>query len=289
MSSKFLIWGGNGWIGSMLCNLLREEGYEVIIGKARLQDYVGITKELEEHNPDFVLNCAGITGRPTIDWSEQNKQETFLINTVGTVNLADACWRKNIHMTNYATGCIYTYSSETPIGCKFSELDPPNFRGSTYSTSKVLAEELLAVYDNVLTLRIRMPISDDLHPKSLVTKLSKYDKLVDIPNSVTILPELLPISIKLTLDRKKGIYNFTNPGAISHNEIMMLYKKHIDPSFTWNNFTEEEQNAILKSKRSNCYLDTCKLEDYCHVTEIHQALDTLLQNVSNKLKNSLKN
>jgi len=284
-SHTFLVWGGNGWIGSMLCKLLEKEGHIAIVAKTRLQDYMGIVKELKEIKPDFVLNCAGITGRPTIDWCETNKQETFLINTIGTVNLADACWRNDIHMTNYATGCIYSYTEETPIGSKYTELDPPNFRGSTYSTSKVLAEELLAVYDNVLTLRIRMPISDDLHPKSLITKLSKYSKLIDIPNSVTILPELLPISIKLTLDRKKGIFNFTNPGAISHNEIMALYKKHIDPSFIWENFTEEEQNAILKSKRSNCHLDTSKLQSCYDVTEIHQALDTLLANISTKLKN----
>ena len=258
---KFLIWGGKGWIGTMLCELLKEQGHIVIIGKSRLQDYIGITKEINEINPDYVLNCAGITGRPTIDWCESNKQETILINTIGAVNIADACWRRGIHMTNYATGCIYTYNEEKPIGSKFSELDKPNFRGSIYSTSKVLAEELLQMYDNVLTLRIRMPISGDLHPKSLVTKLSKYEKIVNIPNSVTILPELLPISIKLTLENKKGIYNFTNPGAITHNEIMSLYKKHINPSFTWENFTEEEQNAILKSKRSNCYLDTSKLEE----------------------------
>jgi len=34
-----------------------------------------------------------------------------------------------------------------------------------------------------------------------------------------------------------GIYNFTNPGAITHNQILALYKKHVDPSYTWENFT----------------------------------------------------
>ena len=277
---KFLIWGGNGWIGSMLCELLEKDGHTVIVAKSRLQDYVGIKKELEEIKPNFVLNCAGITGRPSVDWCETNKQETYLINTIGVVNLADACWKMGIHMTNYATGCIYKYTDDKPIGSKFSELDEPNFYGSTYSISKIRAEQILSIYDNVLTLRIRMPISGDLNPKSLIVKLSKYNKLVNIPNSVTILPELLPISLELTLDRKKGIYNLTNPGAISHNEIMSLYKKHIDPKFTWINFSEDEQNAILKSKRSNCELDTTKLQMDYQVSEIHDSLDNLLRNIS---------
>ncbi len=40
------------------------------------------------------------------------------------------------------------------------------------------------------------------------------------------------------------IMNYTNPGAISHNEIMQLYKDYIDPEFTWENFTVEEQAKV---------------------------------------------
>jgi 3,5-epimerase/4-reductase len=276
---KFLIFGGRGWIGSMLVTLLEQQGHTVFIAKSRLEDFVGINWELGNVKPDFVLNCAGITGRPTIDWSETHQQETFLVNTVGVVNLAHACWQGGYHLTNYATGCIYKYNDEHPIGTAYSELDTPNFRGSVYSTSKSIAEELLSVYDNVLTLRIRMPISDDLHPKSLVTKLIKYSKVVNIPNSATILSEMLPISLLLAQSRKTGVYNFTNPGAISHNEILALYKKHIDPSFSWNNFSEEEQNAVLKSQRSNCELDVSKLTELYPVTPIHTALESVMMKI----------
>lgn len=276
----FLIWGGNGWIGSMLSKLLLDAGHIVVIAKPRLQDYEGILKELKLIDPDFVLNCAGLTGRPTIDFLEFHKQDTYLINTVGVVNLADACWRLGYHLTNYATGCIYTYDADHPIGTKFTEIDPPNFRGSTYSISKSMAEQLLACYDNVLTLRLRMPISDDLNPKSLITKLIKYSRVVNIPNSVTILSEMLPISLKMTQSKLTGIYNFTNPGALSHNELLDLYKKHVDPEFTWENFTEEEQNSILKAKRSNCELDASKLSSLYPVTPIHEALEAIMEKIA---------
>ena len=49
----------------------------------------------------------------------------------------------------------------------------------------------------------------------------------------------------------QGVYNFCNPGAISHNEILDMYKKYIDPSFTYTNFTVEEQDKILLAGRSN--------------------------------------
>jgi UDP-glucose 4,6-dehydratase len=46
-----------------------------------------------------------------------------------------------------------------------------------------------------------------------------------VPNSVSILSDLLPISIDMTKKERKGVYNFTNPGAASHNEVLALYKK----------------------------------------------------------------
>ncbi len=265
----------------MLRKLLEEQGHQAVVAKSRLQDLMAIINELSEVRPDRVLNTAGITGRPTVDWCESNKQETYLVNAIGIANLAHACWLSNIHMTNYATGCIYTYGIE--LGRKFTEEDEPNFQGSTYSKSKILAEKLLEPYhNNVLTLRMRMPISDDLHPKSLVSKLIKYTKVVNIPNSVTILSELLPISLKLSEQKAVGIYNFTNPGAISHNEILELYKQYVDPNFTWQNFTEEEQNTILLSKRSNCELDCSKLLNFTYVTPIKEALTNVMKHMANK-------
>lgn len=49
----------------------------------------------------------------------------------------------------------------------------------------------------------------------------------------------------------QGVFNFCNPGAISHNEILDMYQKYIDPSFTYTNFTVEEQDKILVAGRSN--------------------------------------
>ena len=40
------------------------------------------------------------------------------------------------------------------------------------------------------------------------------------------------------------LQNFTNPGAISHNEILQLYKDYVDPEFEWSNFTVEEQAKV---------------------------------------------
>lgn len=55
----------------------------------------------------------------------------------------------------------------------------------------------------------------------------------------------------ITINFCVGIYNFCNPGAISHNEVLDLYKKHIDPKYEYKNFSLDEQAQILKAGRSN--------------------------------------
>lgn len=123
-------------------------------------------------------------------------------------------------------------------------------------------EELLTEFDNVCTLRVRMPISSDLsNPRNFITKISRYNKVVNIPNSMTILDELLPISIEMAKrNLRGGIWNFTNPGAASHNEILEMYRDYIDPNFKWVNFTLEEQAKVIVAPRSNNEMDASKLK-----------------------------
>lgn len=121
-----------------------------------------------------------------------------------------------------------------------------------------------------------MPVSDDLHPRSFVSKISKYDHVVDIPNSNTLLTDMLPAAILLAEHRDTGVFNFTNPGAISHNEVLGLFRDVVRPGLTWSNFSVEEQSQVIKAGRSNCELDTTKLErklkEYGYVIpEVHEA------------------
>ena len=59
----------------------------------------------------------------------------------------------------------------------FTEGTVPDQRASVYA-------QLLEVYPNVLTLRLRMPISDDLSPRNFVTKISKYERVSGPPRDL---------------------------------------------------------------------------------------------------------
>ena len=129
-------------------------------------------------------------------------------------------------------------------------------------------------------------VSDDLSPRNFITKISKYEKVVDIPNSMTVLHDLLPCSLELSRRELAGIYNFCNPGAISHNQCLEQYKKYVDPDFTWSNFTVEEQNKILAAKRSNNELDCSKLVNALpdmRIPDIHTAMAECMQRTKKNL------
>ena len=68
--------------------------------------------------------------RPNIDWCESHQVETLRTNVIGTLNVADAAHTLGVHMTLYATGCIFEYDEAHPMGGPgFTEEDKANFHG----------------------------------------------------------------------------------------------------------------------------------------------------------------
>lgn len=277
----YMILGGKtGWIGMMLIEMLKAKGATYHVANSRTQNRNELEAELDLIKPTHVLNCAGVTGRPNVDWCESNREETIRTNVIGTLNVADLCQIKKIHHTLYATGCIFEYDDVHKIGgTPFKEEDEANFHGSFYSHTKAICEDLLRNYSNTMTLRVRMPISDDLSARNFITKIVKYEKVVDIPNSMTVLADMLPISLTMAERNLTGIYNFCNPGAISHNECLELYKKHVDPEYTWANFTVEEQAKVIVAGRSNntlCHKKICDALPDIKIPEIHESVENCM-------------
>jgi 3,5-epimerase/4-reductase len=277
----YLLFGKSGWIGGMLITMLRAQGKTVHLADSRTQDRAAVLAEIETYKPTHILNASGVTGRPNVDWCETNRVATIRANVIGSLNIADICEELNIHHCLFATGCIFEYDADHVIGGQgFTEEDAPNFAGSFYSQTKAYVEQMLKEYPNTLTLRVRMPISDDLSPRNFITKIVKYDKVVNIPNSMTVLSEMLPLALTMAERGITGIMNFCNPGAISHNQCLALYKKHVDPEYSWSNFTLEEQAKVIVAARSNNTLDHSKLVAALpdiHIDDIHTAMEKCMQ------------
>jgi len=275
-SNTFLIFGANGWIGNQFINYLSIQGIPFIKARARAQDNESIIQELNS-NPQ-ITHIMSFIGRThgtyegqkitTIDYLEKQGKlvDNLNDNLYSPLNLALLCKERGLHFTYLGTGCIFEYDEEHPFGQEvngFTEQSKPNFFGSGYSIVKGFTDQLMnnkTFEDTVLNLRIRMPITDEVNERNFITKITTYQKICSIPNSMTVLNDMIPIIARLAQKNICGSVNLTNPGLISHNEILEMYREFVDPTFTWNNFTLEEQNQILESKRSNNFLETKILE-----------------------------
>ena len=138
-------------------------------------------------------------------------------------------------------------------------------------------------YDkDVLNLRIRMPITGVQNSRNFITKITTYEKICSVPNSMTVLPELLPFVLEMMKMKKTGNINLTNPGLISHNDILDMFKEIVDPEFTYKNFSIEEQRKVLAADRSNNFLDTTKLQSlFPEVKNIKDSVREMLINYKN--------
>lgn len=264
---KVLLFGSTGYLGQSFLKLYPN----AVCPHIDIADQQAVSLLLDAEKPDVIINAAGKTGRPNIDWCEDHKEETLRANVLGPMILNEECLKRGLYWVHLSSGCIYSGDNE---GRGFSENDRPNFEGSFYSRTKIWSESMLLEFPNVLILRLRMPFDDSTSDRSLLMKLSKYARLNDQQNSITYLPDLLVAAEKLILQKKAGLYNVVNPGTISAYEIMEIYKKVINPTHTIEKFQEDDAQKVTKAPRSNCMLSIQKLENAgIQLLPVHQAVE----------------
>jgi len=286
---KVLLYGANGWIGQKVHELLVSGGHTVVVGNMRAENSSDLEEEIKQVNPTNIISTIGRTHGTidgvkytTIDYLEQKGKlrENIRDNLYSPTVIAIISNKYGIHYAYLGTGCIFTYDGdEHPYEEErggFAECAKPNFFGSSYSIVKGYTDMIMKMFDNVLNVRIRMPITDEINSRNFITKITTYNKICSINNSMTVLPELLPVMIDMCEKKVTGTVNLTNPGLISHNEILEMYREIVDKDFTWNNFSIEEQRQILASERSNNFLDTSRLESMYKVKGIKESVRDVL-------------
>jgi len=294
---KVLVYGANGWIGSQFIELLENKNISFVKGVSRVDDELDVKRELCKVEPTHIISFIGRTHGAigdkkytTIDYLEQEGKlkENVRDNLYSPLLLAMLCKERNIHYSYLGTGCIFKFDEEHPFGKEengFKEESLPNFFGSSYSIVKGFTDKLMHRFEeNVLNLRIRMPITGEKNGRNFITKITSYEKICSVPNSMSVLPELLPYVIEMMKKKITGTMNLTNPGLISHNEMLSMYKDIVDPSFEWKNFSIEEQRKILASDRSNNFLDTSRLEDlFPEIDNIKTSVKKCLHSYKNSI------
>jgi len=272
---------GNGYIGQKIKKQLSSRVDEiVIINGLKYDDPETLVEELNRvvgneirysSGPGFkdptdkawVINCVGYTGKPNVDACEDEKEKCWNLNVTYPTLLAGYCLNQNVKLINVSTGCIYDGKEI------YEEEVWPNFgldseKSSWYSRSKHAVELSLKAFPNVYTLRIRMPICNDFNSgKNYLTKILKYNDLLEETNSKTVIEDLINVIHKITTipDIPTGVYNCVNPNPLTTKEVTNILDKAGMWNPHWKFIDYKELKKHIKVNRSNCVLSTekCKL------------------------------
>ena len=107
-------------------------------------------------------------------------------------------------------------------------------------------------------VRIRMPLSSNIEHKNLITKLQKYDKIVDLVNSKTDVVKLSEFIFKVANNFKPGIYNAVHSHALTTKDVIKIMKSYDIVNDNWEYV--DMKDLPIKANRSNCVLDNNKAE-----------------------------
>lgn len=217
---------------------------------------------IDKYRPDYLINAIGFCGNPNVDQCEIEKERTLASNTLIPTLLATECEKAGIHLISIGSGCIFfgqspNVNNDVDLGWKEDDFANPK---SFYSKTKYACDLSVSQLKTTTVLRIRMPISTKNERRNFINKVSAYKKIIDIPNSMTIMEDLVRCIDWSMKESKTGIYHVTNPEPISAAEVMREYQKYKkDHSFDIIN--EQELDSLTVAKRSNCILSTKKIND----------------------------
>lgn len=274
---------GAGYVGTELYCHSAKERINYYLKSRKDLDYTNnleLRKFILNNDISYVVNCSGFTGRPNVDEGELKKKDCWYLNVLLPLKISKICKDIGLGYIHISSGCIYSgYEKE------FTERDEPNFglydNSSFYSKTKHAFETL---NDYGCTIRVRMPFSNDLNDRSYITKILKYDNLVNYKNSKTYIPDLcefIEYIIEKNISTSSiGIINFVNPEARDTKFVTDIMKAYNLENKNWKFVDIKDIN--ISAPRSNCVLSIDKLKtlfpDFVLQTEA-SAIDQALTNI----------
>ena len=292
--ASIILLGATGYVGQAFAEELERRRYPFLPlsrKETNYADFNTLLQLLRQHQPAFLINAAGYTGKPNVDACEVARSETTIGNTLLPQTIAHACAVTDTPWGHVSSGCIYTGAKiGTPGHLRiepdltrpelmrlavekpeqvhgFTETDEPNFcfdhpPCSFYSGTKALGETAIHGIGQSYLWRLRIPFDERDGPRNYLTKLQRYPKVYDNVNSISHRGDFVSACLDLW-DRRApfGIYNVTNPGYVTSRQVVKLIEKHSKANRRfefWENDDDFYRHAA-SARRSNCVLDISKL------------------------------
>ncbi len=166
----------------------------------------------------MVVNTAAKTD---MVWCENNPEQCYINNTLYPVNLAknmNEVFGPIVHFVHISSGCLWQ-GPYTKDNRPFTP-ETPTAPACVYTHCKALADQIIMQENPYATiLRPRLVYSSEVSPRNLLHKLTKYPKLINIPNSITSVKSIAHTINELNLGLKScfcnGILHVYDKGVVT--------------------------------------------------------------------------
>lgn len=260
--------GSSGYVGGYFAKELEMRGIPYAAPSRKqcnFYDPTALANLIRQSGAEYLINCAGYTGKPNVDACEKDKTECLNGNAILVGRIRAACEQADIPWGHVSSGCIFT--GRNAEGKGFRESDPPNFcfrtnNCSFYSGTKALGEEILSDCETCHVWRLRIPFNHIDSPRNYLSKLMRYSRLLEAENSLSHLDDFARVCIECWTKRVPfGIYNATNSGSVTTRQVAELIQKYLAPDRKFDFFSDEGEFMMKAAvaPRSNCVLDSTKL------------------------------
>ncbi len=227
--SDYLITGSSGFLGSFIYHHCKENGKVVTIGRQLSDSYqIDLRNNFSLiESAKTIIHCAGKAH--SVPKTEQEKQDFFDVNTVGTLNLLTALKNApSLPETFIFISTIAVYGLES--GIEINEKHP--LLGSDpYAKSKIEAEQLITnwgIENNVQTVILRLPLIAGINPPGNLgnmIKALKSGRYLSVNNGKAKKSMVLADDVAklVSLGKlKAGIYNLTDGKHLTFFELENL-------------------------------------------------------------------
>lgn len=214
---RIIVTGATGQVGSELASAVSALTHHELIAPTRSDcditnrdDVLGL---ITTTAPDLILHCAAMTD---VDGCETEVERAYMTNAVATRFVADGARRVDAHVVLVSTDYVFDGAKEGP----YNEWDPTNPR-SVYGSTKLAAESEMDPGWTIARTSWVCGRNGSNMVKTLM-RLALGDGSVgfvdDQRGHPTIVSDLVPMLLRLGVERLPGVFHTTNQGVVSWYE-----------------------------------------------------------------------
>ncbi len=279
---KIIVTGAQGQLGQDIVKALRKTGAYVVYGWGR--NHLDITNrdqvinKVQEVRPGIIIHSAAYTN---VDKAEENEEEAYLVNALGTKYIAEAAERIGAVVCYISTDYVFNGKATTP----YKEEDithPLGVYGKTKQAGEAFIQKFCSKFYIVRTAWLYGHGGSNFVKTmlKLAREKSELGVVHDQMGSPTYTVDLASFIVELIQSDKYGIYHATNSGQCSWyefaNEIFKRAKitVHIKPLTS-----EEFQRRASRPKYSVLDNEACRKNGFTPLRDWKHALQTYLDEV----------